>query len=1136
MLTIYYSREHIDKDRFMYGRIGDTLTRITAARTRGSSAVEPDDLPKRILLIVPEQYTLQAERSAFEHTGLKGFIDFDVLSMSSLMRRIFAELGGGNEPFLDQYGKFMLISRLVYRRKHDMLSFRNLERSEAFISRMNDMISDLKNACVSPDALKEITADMKGESLLKRKLTDVSAIYAAYEEAVSGKFLDTPDRLQMIAGLTDRSDFIAGAQIWFSGFDYFSPAIFEVITGLVKNAAEVNIVLTAEPGNPFFFLTNALLEKLTDAVKEAGCVAESASIPAEFAFQKPAEILKIERELFSYGKAKGDDSCASDAEAKEDSSCASDAELSQAAEAPTQAAARPVLRLVAAANYYAEAETAAAQIAAMIRDDGLRYRDILVLCNDMTMRAPIIRRVFNEYGLRVFLDSRRDVSHNPVLRFILTLPEIAANGRRYEDVFALLKTGLTGIPQADMERLENYVIKYKIAGNRWRRAFTLGKSGRAMYSDEALDQLNVIRASVSNLLDSFEEDFKSGKTARERTEALLHFLRNDAQISEAAETMAAKLESDGRLEEALEVAAVPEAAEEVLIQMIDVLGDLPMSMAEYAVVLRAGFAQIRIGILPPAMDQIVIGTMQRTRTGDAKAIFVLGANDGVLPAESADDGILNEDEKLQLADLGRDIVRSDDFIHAEEQLAIYRNLCKPQQFLYMSYSIGNEDGKELRPSLIFERMRRIFPDIEVEKDILSAETVDAASALYIIQAKDEALHHMTENLRRRINGEMIPAVWSSVWRWFRAHDPAAIAGARAGLTFRNRHEHIDEKYLQALYDSQGAVITTSPSALERFSRCPFSWFLGNGLRLDDRRVHEIDPRSIGDLAHAALMRYGMEMSADGISQTDASSLWQRAEESKCRNLAEHMFDEIAADFQEGLLSDGGYERYKADRIRRTVSDAAWALTLQARSGSIESMFFESGFGQGGVFPPIESDADGKTVRVRGRIDRVDVLEGGYARIIDYKTGAESFSRDDIQGGWQLQLMVYLKAAAASYKPAGVFYFKIAEPRIKDDGKIDLAEAAADLFKLDGIYLNDPAVAAALGESGAGKNAADPADFSALQQSAGTLIEALLTRIADGDIAADPMTAKKLKTADGKPKAACTYCAYRGVCNYDKIFE
>ncbi|MDR0852036.1 MAG: exodeoxyribonuclease V subunit gamma [Clostridiales Family XIII bacterium] len=1122
MLTIHYSREHIDKDRFLYERIAVTLSHISTSRLKRLSgrSSATGGLPTRVLLIVPEQFTLQAERNAFEYTDAEGFIDLDILSMSSLVRRIFAERGGGATPFLDQYGKFMLLSRLIYRSRNDLLSFRNLERSEAFINRMSDVIADLKNSCVSPETLKTITESLGDPSLLKRKLTDVSAVYAAYEDAVSGKFLDMPDRLHMAVDRIEASALIASSEIWFSGFDSFSPAMLEAVNALIRKSISVNIVLTAEPVNPFFSLTNALIEKLQADAHQGGYECGLSAIPETYIHQKPDPMLKIEQELFSYGRRAEEKKT----EKTEPSPFVSDSP-------------RPPLRLVAAANYYAEAETAAAQIAEMLREEDLRYRDILVLCNDMDARASVIHRVFSEYGLPVFIDKRRDISQNPVLRFILALPEIAANGRKYEDVFALLKTGLTPIPRADWEELENYVIKYKISGKKWRSEFTLGKSGQAAYDDEEFARLNASRILVNDLLGSFEESFKREKTAKGRTEALLRFLNKEANISEAAEALAAGLEAEGRLENALEVAGIPRVCEDILLQLIEVLGDLPMSMEEYAIVLHAGFSQVRIGILPPAMDQIVVGTMQRTRTGKTKVLFVLGANDGVLPAENADDGVLNEDEKRLLSDRGHDIVRSADFMRAEEQLAIYRNLCKPQQFLYMSYAVSDGDGKELRPSLIFERVRRLFPEVPVEKDILSAADLytDSDKARTLIQAKEETLHHLTDNLRRWISGEFMPAVWADVWRWFVKYDPERLAGIRAGLNFRNRNDHVEKESIEKLYASAD-IVQTSPSALERFSRCPFSWFLGSGIRLGERRIHEIDSRSIGDLAHLALMRYGMEMCEDAVSVSDPASQWQLLDEAACRDKAGRIFDETLSGFQEGLLEGGGYERYKSERIRHIVSDAAWALTMQTKAGGIDSMLFETSFEPGGVFPPIESTINGKNFQVRGRIDRVDVYPGGYARIIDYKTGAESFSAADVLNGWQLQLMIYLKAASESFKPAGIFYFKLAEPRINDNGKTDVAEAAADAFNLDGVYLNDPALVALLGASGKGKSAIEPADFAALRQSADILIEDLLTRIADGEIAARPMTARHLKTADGKNKTACTYCRYRGICNYDKIFE
>ncbi|MDR0817808.1 MAG: exodeoxyribonuclease V subunit gamma, partial [Clostridiales Family XIII bacterium] len=990
--------------------------------------------------------------------------------------------------------------------------------------------------------------------LLKRKLGDVAQIYGAYEEVIGGRYMETADRIKLFTSKIGEASFIKGSEIWLSGFDYLSPTLKDAVTELSKHAADVNVVLTADKDTYFFALTNELAEDLIKRANEAGITSSVSPIDkARYMANRPEEIAHIEKYLMT--KTKG-----------------SHPFLSQ-----NRSFLSP-LHLVSAPNFYAEAEYAAALIKTLVRDYRLRYRDILVLTNDMVERGPIIRRMFARYGLPVFMDQRRSVEHSPVTEFILAMPEIAANGRQYEDVFRMLKTGLSGLSRSEIEELENYVIRYGIRGKRWEKEFTLGlipgqeneqpvpgaenepvpgatpepepTPGHKTdgYTRPELDALNAARARAAQLMIAFEKGFKSGKTAGERTEALIKFLKEEAQLSDVIADYAEQLEDANQLEYAGEMRGIEAVVFEVLEQMQTVLGDLVMPMKEYATVLRTGFESIKLGVLPPASDQIIIGTMQRTRTGAAEAVFVLGANDGVLPAEGGDDKMLSPDEMHRLMQSGFELGKSDDAMHLEEQLAIYRNLSKPARLLYVSYSAANESGRDIRPSQIFTRLQKMFPNVAVLTEL--PDPLDA------IQHPDEALEHLADKLRRERQGEAMPEVWSGVYRWFRAEQPEGLSRLTSGLSFRNRRERIDEAFVSGLVTK-----TVSPSQLERFSRCSFGWFMDYGLKLKERRAAGQDSRDVGNVYHNVLKRFGEEMSSDGLPAYDERSGWNTATDNEIVELIERYCEEeySAAAAHEPLPGgDEAYTSYRQSRISSTMSEAALALTNQIRSGRVEKMYFESdfGFGKDDMFPPVRAGAgesgtdsagegesgtdDSASVRIRGRIDRIDVLDGGYARIIDYKSGSDKFSLADVRSGWQLQLMIYMQAAANKYEPAGVFYFKIAEPHIKDEGESaeGLKAKVRDSFTPDGLTIKSEQIAEILGEGMSGrtkKSAIEQSEFDELRKTTETLIEDLCQKLASGTVTAHPMKAAAIKTAGNTQMTACTYCKYKSLCNYDPSF-
>jgi ATP-dependent helicase/nuclease subunit B len=275
----------------MFERIGERLGHL-------------DEQVRRVLLLVPEQYTLQAERNAFAYLNAPGFIDFEVLSMTSLGRRILSETGGGNQPFVNKYGKFMLISGLLHKNKQSLLTFRNLEGSADFVGKLNDMIAELKNFNISATELRDIADGIEGDSLLKRKLADVATIYTGYEDRTKEEYLDTADYLKLFTSKIAKSDFIAETEVWLSAYDYLTPAAMDTVTELILRAPSVNLVLTAVPDNSFFLLTNTLMSEVEKRAAEAGASAERYPIDDAYAYRRPGAIAHIEKALFSYPRLK----------------------------------------------------------------------------------------------------------------------------------------------------------------------------------------------------------------------------------------------------------------------------------------------------------------------------------------------------------------------------------------------------------------------------------------------------------------------------------------------------------------------------------------------------------------------------------------------------------------------------------------------------------------------------------------------------------------------------------------------------------------------------------------------------------------------------------------------------------------
>jgi ATP-dependent helicase/nuclease subunit B len=745
----------------------------------------------------------------------------------------------------------------------------------------------------------------------------------------------------------------------------------------------------------------------------------------------------------------------------------------------------PALRLVAARDFESEALAAAAVIRRLVFEEGFRYRDILVLCNDPGRRASAIKRVFDACGLPVFFDRRRDVDHNPVLEYILVLPEILARGRRSEDVFRWIRTGLVPIAPADAEELENYALRYRLRGTAWGKPL---RRGAKEYEEEVFARIGAAARQVAEMLDAFATRFSAGRTARERTEGLRAYLVEDARLPVMIEQLAAALEADGYDEYAAEMRGIRDIAEGILDQIAGSLGDLVMGMEEYAVVLRAGFASVKMGVLPPTSDRVVVGTMQRTRTGSARAMLVLGANDGLLPMFESSDDLIGDEEKEALEELGFSAFRSAGNLMHEERLAIYKNLSKPTRLLYLSYTDAGMGGETAGSSQVFTRLHRLFPDVPVE-------VADEVPVYGVLAEAPDA------GGAQRIAPELLRALLA-------AQGGAGDDGAGGG----------DDGA------GGGGALTLSTSAIERYSRCPLSWFLGSGLKLSERRIFAVDSRNIGEAYHEVLMEFGKAMSADGLPVSDPASRWRLSARADTDRMIDGIYEALSERLFEGVFRERPQDRYRGTRLVRVLKEVAWALTERVRESGTETLLFEQAF-------------DGLTlgggVQARGRIDRIDVLADGRAKVLDYKSGGDRFSFDEIESGWQLQLMLYLKAVADtySYEPAGVSYFPVKEAHVNLSGDKaprtpeEIEESIRGAYRSDGFAVGSPEDAAP------GERVVSAGEFASLRETVDALLGALAADIAAGDTSARPKTSGH-KSARGEEINACTYCRFRSVCGRD----
>lgn len=1112
MLNIFYGRENLDKEKFIYDNIGG-----------------------RALLVVPDQFTLEAERELIAHSGAKALMDVEVLSLSRLGYRLLEELGGSKRTFIDKYGRHMILSSIAAEEREKLQVFKGLEEKNSFIELVNNFISEMKQFNCGADELAEIARSVPDGSYTQRKLEDLYLLYSEYEAAIRGKYTDSEDYIDLFLGKISRSELVAGNHIWIYGFDSFAPKALSVIGELMQYAADVNLVLTYDDKREardadLFALAEAVIRNFENLAERRGIEVRKRAIPKTYTAERADKIQFIEQELYALPArkyARGGQS-----------TNPAEGGASEAAAAGTDS-----LTLVAAANLYNEAESAACYVLELVRDFGYRFSDIKVICNDQETRGPILKRVFKEYGIDLVSDTSKDILQSSIVQYITALMDVVVEKYRTDLMIKMLKSGFGDLTNDEITDLENYAIKYKIRGTMWKRPFVRGESE---YGAEALVRMNAVREKALAFMPDLEAIFEA-ETCGEFISGLYGFLYEKVKLPEKIADLTVLQTEQGRPDLAEETAQIWGKVIGIFDQMSEIMGKQKFRAAAFRDLFEVGISQVEIGILPPTKDGLMMGTMQRTRTGEMKALVVVGANEGVLPNEKPGSGLFGSDEKNLFKENGIELCKVDDVRFLEERMGIYRNLSKPRERLWISYSLSDAEGGPARPSGVFTKLTGLFGDTPVARDALNRQS-DAE----LVGAGPAGLRHLTEALQAACEGRPLAPHWREALAWFKRNKPEALEPIRAGIAFTNKQEELGRKTAEALYtgnyqsislpldtisgdtgdtdaplnmgndaspvcdtakgSTRDAALNTlavdgtelatknaqpaenltraagtelateqpelqpdesasapptplslSPSRLERFSRCPFSHFVLYGLKPEERRIFEVAPREIGDIYHECLMKMTRHLTRNGIAVTAPESPWMTVSRQECRAFVEDVIATETASYREGIFEAGSEEKYRGKRITDICEKVCWALIEQVRAGEIERCDFEVSFGRGRKIKPIavELDGGGKAY-IEGKIDRVDYLPGDRVKIIDYKTGNENFNLSEVEEGYRLQLMLYLEAALEQERrPAGVFYFKINEPMIDMSGKTidpdEVSDKVQKSYKLNGVIVDDPNV-------------------------------------------------------------------------------
>ncbi|MDQ0198132.1 helicase-exonuclease AddAB subunit AddB [Neobacillus ginsengisoli] len=1127
--------------RMVTGRSGSGKTTMCMNEIRNRLLENPEGKP--IIYIVPEQMTFLSEYRLSTDLKIGGMIRAQVYSFSRLAWRILQETGGISRIHLSSVGISMLIRKIIDEQKENLHLFQRSANKNGFVQQLEQMITEFKRYCIKPEVLNMGQSSSKA---LKDKLHDLEIIYKQFEEEVFGKYIDSEDYFHLLSEKISSSTYLREAEIYIDGFYSFTPQEYHVITELLKHCKAVTIAMTTDQMN---------FDTVPDELDLFRLSGESCYTLFEIA---KAEGIEVEQTILLTEQQKWTHPSLSHLEEKFD------------ARPAERFSGQTAINICQAVNRRAEIEGIARELRHLVRTKGYRYRDIALLIRNGAAYHDLVEPVFNDYQIPYFIDQKRTMLNHPLIELIRSSLEVINSYWRYEPVFRVIKTELLYPLQENpagmrekLDKLENYCLQYGIQGSKWTgknrwsyrriRGLELEVSTQTDAEKEMEQQLNELRLMVTAPLLRLSRRLKKADSGRKFCEAI-YLLLEELDIPSKLEKWKTAAEEKGNLVRMREHEQVWNAVIDLLDQYVEVLGDEPISLKAFAAIIEAGFDSLHFSLIPPALDQVLIGDLEKSRLLDIKVCFVVGVNEGVMPAKISDEGILADEDREQLLAAGIKVAPSSRTRMMDENFLAYKALTTPSDILFVSYPLANEEGKALIPSSYIKRLKELFPDAYEHLYVTDPSELSEEDQLNFVSNGRVTISYLTAQLQLNQRNYPISNLWWDVYNYYLGSQWREQAKkVLSSLFYTNKAVKLSREVSDELY---GELIQASVSRMELYNGCAFSHFAGHGLKLRERQIFRLEAPDIGELFHAALKQISDMVNEQNIT-------WAGLTKKQCEELSREAVKTLAPKLQNEILLSSERHHYIKRKLEQIITRASLVLSEHAKVSGFSPIGLEIGFGSKGKLQPLNfSLKNGKKMELAGRIDRVDQAKGEndnvFLRVIDYKSSEKDVNLGEVYYGIALQMLTYLDIVMTNSKelvelnasPAGVLYFHVHNPMISSTKLLTMDEIEKEImkkFKMNGLMLSDQNVIRLMDQSldsgdsqiiSAGINkdgnlskrskVASINEFEDLRQYVRNLYKKTGNAIIDGDVDIAPY---KLKN-----KTPCTYCAYKSVCQFDESIE
>ena len=1082
---VIYGRAGSGKSQYIYNEINEKIN-------------SKDN--KKIYLITPEQFSATAEQKLMENR--KAIINAEIITFNRLAFRVINEIGGVINTNLTKCGKAMLIYSILQQEKKN---FTFLNKSDENIEICIRIISELKKHGVTVNDLKR-TQEKTDNIYLNNKLKDIILVYEKFEDKIKNNYIDETDLLTILAENIDKVDFLKGTEVYIDEFAGFTEQEYQAIKKIIEIANNVTITfcadsldLNTDPNTDIFYPNKVTYKKIIDLLDKNEKV-QKLNLNELYRF-KNEELKYIEKYLYNTKIQK----------------CETGKNIN----------------LFLAKNYYSEIENVAKNIVKLIKNKDIRYKDISIITKNIENYSSLTKSIFKKYEIPIFIDEKRDLNQNIIVQYVLSIIEVISKNYSYESIFNYLKTGFVEIEENDIFKLEKYCIKYGIKNNKFKNDFKYGINEK---NKEEINYLNELRKKIINPLINLKKELDENKTAQNFSKQFYLFL-----INQNIEQKINKKINNLKKNNFYDLAKEYEESYKIIINILDeinlIFGEEKITLEKFSQIIRTGLKNSELGRIPANQDQVIMGDIDRSRSRKTKVVFIIGLNDGVFPSINKNQGFLDDEDRDYLKDDGIEIAKGTLENLYDDNFNIYKAFTIAEEKIFLSYASSDSDGKSLRASNLVFRIKKIFPNLLEESDMISKNNFEIVN-------EEKLYDELILKINEIGNGKEPEKLFYTVYKYYQENKKYTnLLNENIKYIDYSFSEKIKKENINKLY---GNNLNTSISKLEKYMSCPFSYFLQYVLKLKEKEELKVQSFDTGSFMHEVINSFFEE-----VNYSD----------NKLRDITDEEIEKIVSKIiNEKLLQDNNYiftatEKYKllVQRLKRIITKSLKYIIQSIVQSEFKLEGTEVEFGEKGKYKPIILDLEnGKKVEITGKIDRIDIAKdekNTFVRIIDYKSSVKNLDFGNVYAGLQLQLITYLDAVCKleDFVPAGILYFNLLEQLISSNKKLSAEEIEQKIknnFKMKGLILADVKVAKMQDknlESGGSEiipayidktgtlspkksSIATQEEFSKLQNYINKTIKEIANEIFNGNMELKPFYKNK--------KTPCEYCSYKSMCGFN----